>query len=265
MRLRAAVLLAAGCVVVAGAGAPGHAQEIRGRVVDANIGVAVGLAGVFVLDAERNIVESVGADTAGYYTVEPPGAGEYILYVQRLGYFENETPLIAVEAGGVYGVDFELRPEPFRLDPLEVVVRNEELTRYLSLELGVNPNSVLGYRAYQGIRLEEAKLKAEDNTDLLRWLYVPVSHGIQGVCVGSYGMALPERPPGSLRRDYRSAGRGGERRCGALFVNDLRCPNEFIEEFAMDEIAVVVLLGGSVRLYTRDFEWTFNPNRGGVC
>lgn len=250
---------------VLGLSGQGDAQEIRGRVVDANNGAPVGLAGVFLLDAERKLVESVGADTAGFYVVQTPGAGEYLLYAQRLGYFENETPLVAVEAGGVYGIDFELRPEPFRLDPLEVVVRNEELTRYLTLELGVNPNSVLGYRAYQGIRLEEAKLKAHDNTDLLRELFVPVEHGIQGVCVGSIGMRVPERPPASLRRDLASAGSGGERLCGQLFVNDVRCPNEHVEEFDMDRIAVVVLLGGAVRLYTRDFEWNFDPNRGGAC
>ena len=252
-------------VTAALAGAPLDAQEIRGRVVDANNGVAVGLAGVFVMDAERNIVESVAADTAGYYVVQAPGAGEYILHAQRLGYFENETPLVAVEDGGVYGIDFELRPEPFRLDPLEVVVRNEELTNYLTLELGINPNSVFGYRAYQGIRLEEAKLKAHDNTDLLRELYIPVEHGIEGVCVGMIGLGVPGRPPATLQRGSGSAVTGGERLCGQLFVNDLRCPNEHIEEFDMDRIAVVVLLGGSVRLYTRDFDWTFNPNRGGAC
>jgi hypothetical protein len=231
-------------------------QEIRGRVVDANNEAAVGFAGVFVLDVRRNVLVSTAADTAGFYTVEAPGSGEYILFAQRLGYFENETPLVALEAGGVYGIDFELRPEPFRLDPLDVVVRNEELDRYLRLETGVNPNSVFGYRAYQGVRLEEARLRAHDNTDLLRELYIPVSHGMEGVCVGAIGMGLPERGPGDA---------GGERLCGSLFVNDLRCPNEHIESIDMDEIAVVVLLGGSVRLYTRTFDWTFNPNRGGAC
>ena len=68
-----------------------------------------------------------------------------------------------------------------------------------------------------------------------------------------------------MRRGSGSAVTGGERLCGQLFVNDLRCPNEHIEAFDMDRIAVVVLLGGSVRLYTRDFDWTFDPNRGGAC
>lgn len=250
-----------GAVLVAGvaflsAASPALGQEIRGRVVDANNGAPVGLAGVFVLDAERRVLESAAADTAGFYVVEAPGSGDYLLYAQRLGYFENETPLVAVEAGGVYGIDFELRPEPFQLDPLEVTVRNEELTRYLTLEIGVNPNSVFGYRVYQGVRLEEAKLKAHDNTDLLRELYIPVSHGLAGVCVGSMGMALPERGVGD---------EGGRAQCGALYVNDLPCPNEHIESFDMDHIAVVVLLGGGVRLYTRDFDWDFIPYRGGVC
>jgi hypothetical protein len=236
--------------------APLLGQEVRGRVIDATNGAAVGLAGVFILSAEREVVVGSAADTAGYYRIVAPTAGEYFLFVQRLGYFENETPLLALGEGGQYGVDIEMRPEPFRLDPLEVTVRNEELEDYLTLELGVNPNSVFGYRAYQGIRLQQAKLEAADNTDLLRELYVAVTHGFDA-CVGSIGMGLPERGSGSA---------GGERLCGSLYLDDVRCPVEHIEEIPMDRIGVVVTMGGDVRLYTRDFDWTFRPaGRTRVC
>ncbi len=254
MSVRRAVLTMA--VLGFAGGAPLAAQEVLGRVIDAANGAPVGLAGVFILSAEREIVVGSAADTAGYYRIVAPEAGEYYLYVQRLGYFENETPLVALEEGGQYGVDIEMRPEPFRLDPLEVTVRNEGLERYLTLELSVNPNSIFGYRVYQGIPLEEAKLKAEDNTDLLRELYIPVTHGFDA-CVGSIGMGLPARGVGDA---------GGERLCGTLSVDELRCPVEHIEDIAMDRIAVVVVLGGNVRLYTRDFDWTFRPaGRLGVC
>ena len=224
-------------------------QHIRGRVIDSTNGAAVRLAGVFLLDAEREPVEGSAADTTGFYTITAPQPGEYYLFVQRLGYFENETPLLAVGPDGTYEVDIEMRPEPFRLDPLEVTVRNEELERYLTLEFGVNPNSIFGYRAVQGIRLEEAKLKAHDNTDLLRWLYIPVSHGIQ-VCVGSMWLGHPKRASGS---------EGGERLCGSLMLDGYAVPNEHIESIAMDRIAVVVTVPGQVRLYTREFDWTFKP------
>lgn len=228
-----------------------EAQEVRGRLIDADNRQPVALAGVFLLDRDRELVRGAATDTAGYYTIEAPGPGEYILFAQRLGYFENETPLLDLESGRTYGADIEMRPEPFRLDPLEVTVRNEELERHLTLELGVNPNSVLGYRAYQGIRLQEAKLKAHDNTDFLRWLYVPVTHGPE-VCVGSIYVGLPERRAGSA---------GGERQCGNLMVDGYRVPNEHIESIELDRIVVVVLFPGQVRLYTREFDWTFRPGR----
>jgi len=260
MRSRFAILLpvltvgAAALGSVLGGPASLEAQEVRGRLVDAENGAAVGLAGVFLLDRERELVVGSASDTAGYYAITAPAAGEYYLYVQRLGYFENETPLFEAEAEGSYGVDFEMRPEPFRLDPLSVTVRNEELERFLTLEIGVNPNSVFGYRSYQGMRVQEAKLKAEDNTDFLRELYIPVSHGIQ-VCVGSIYRGHAQRTTGSA---------GGERECGALSVDGYDLPNEHIEEIDLDKIAVVVVFPGSVRLYTRDFDWTFRPGGGGA-
>jgi hypothetical protein len=180
-----------------------EAQEIHGRLVDAENGVPVGLAGVFLLDRERELVVGSASDTAGYYAITAPEAGEYYLYVQRIGYFENETPLFAAAADGAYSVGFEMRPEPFRIDPIGVTVRNEELERFLTLEFGRNPNSLLGYRAYQGIRVQEAKLKAEDNTDFLRELYIPVSHGFQ-VCVGSIYRGHATRTTGSASSIGRS-------------------------------------------------------------
>ncbi len=244
-------------------------QTVQGRAVDANNGEPVGLAGVFLLDSARELIVGSAADAEGYYSIEVPGAGEYYLFFQRLGYFENETPLLEIPGPGDFGVDVEMRPEPFRLDPLEVTVQNEELEDFLTLEFGVNPNSIFGYRVYQGIRVEEAKLLAEDNTDFLRELYVPVSHG-QRVCIGTFGGSMPER--GSMARINAAADAATpvavetmNAQCGQLFLDGIQCRNEHIEEIDLDRIAVVVLTPGSVRLFTRGFEWTFKPNIAGAC
>jgi hypothetical protein len=204
------------------------------------------------------------AELDGQYQIDVPEAGEYYLVVERLGYFENETPLLAVGSDGEYGVDFEMRPEPIHLDPLEVAVDNQKLEDFLRLSLGQHPATLPGYRAIQGVRLEEAKLKAEDNTDLLRWLYIPVSHG-RRVCIGTFGAALPPRTSAE-RTNARAERPDPEAQCGALYLNDYRCRNEHIEEIVMDRIAVVVTLRGSVHMYTRDFDWTFRPAGGaGAC
>ena len=248
--VRVGLLLLGLASLLHAAGATGlRAQEVRGRLVDSENAQPVGLAGVFLLDRDRAVVARAATDTAGFYRIRAPGAGEFIVYAQRIGYFENETPLLAVESDRTYGVDIEMRPEPFRLDPIDVTVRNEELERFLTLELGINPNAVFGYRAYQGLRVQEAKLKARDNTDFLRWLYVPVSHGFQ-VCVGTMYIGHPARTTGAA---------GGERQCGKLSVDGYDVPNEHIESIDLDRIAVVVLFPGQVRLYTREFDWTFRP------
>lgn len=230
-----------------------HAQEVRGRLVDSENAQPVGLAGVFLLDSEREVVARAATDTAGFYRIRAPGVGEFTVFAQRIGYFENESPLLALESDRTYGVDMEMRPEPFRLDPIDITVRNEQLEDFLTLEMGVNPNSVFGYRAYQGLRVQEAKLKARDNTDFLRWLYVPVSHGLQ-VCVGSIYISHPERKGGAA---------GGERQCGKLSVDGYDVPNEHIESVDLDRIAVVVIFPGQVRLFTREFDWTFRPGGAG--
>lgn len=150
-------------------------QVVHGRVVETGTDAPVALAGVFLLDADREIVRSVLADSVGRFRITAPSAGEYYLLVQRLGYFETESHLVALSDGGDYALDIEVRSEPIRLDPLLVTVRNKEMERWYTLALGVNPNSLLGFRVIQGARLAEARLKATDNTDLLRWLYIPVS------------------------------------------------------------------------------------------
>ena len=162
----------------------GQAQEIRGQIVDSSTGWPVHTAGVFLLDEDRRQVALSVADSLGRYVVRAPGAGVYYLYVQRIGYYEVESPLVAASDGATYELDLEIRAEPIALDPLLVTVRNEQMERWLTLRLGGNPNELLGYRAIQGIRLETAKLKSDDNTELLRWLFIPVSHGID-VCLGS--------------------------------------------------------------------------------
>jgi hypothetical protein len=261
------------CTWMAGAlcalAAPATGQEVRGRILDSENGVPVGLAAIFLLDADRSPLLASSADVEGRYRVQAPGAGAYYLVVERLGYFENETPLFAVGGEGEYGIDIEMRPEPFRLDPLAVTVDNDRLEDFLTRSLGEgrHPASFPGYRAIQGLRLEQAKLKAKDNVDLLRWLYVPVSVGSR-TCVGSFGgPPLPARTSADRTMAASSAAQTGavaaahasQSQCGALYVDDYRCPNELVHEIDMDRIAVIVTLEGSVHMYTREFDWTFRP------
>lgn len=250
------------------------AQTVQGKLLDAENAEPVSMAGVFILSAGREVLVRSASDTAGFYSIDAPEAGQYYIHVQRIGYFENETPLFQAEAGRTYTVDIEMRPEPIRIDPLSVTVRNEELERFLTLEFGENPNALFGYRAHQGAILQEAKLRAKDNTDVLRRLNVMVSHGRQ-ICInalpgftmpslrtqtGSLLMGESAEELGRLASEVQETVDGGG--CGTLFLDGNLMPNEQLEQLDMESIAVVVTLPNSVRLYTRSFDWTMRPGGG---
>ena len=252
------------------------AQTVQGKLLDAENAEPVSMAGVFILSAGREVLVRSASDTAGFYSIDAPEAGQYYIHVQRIGYFENETPLFQAEAGRTYAVDIEMRPEPIRIDPLSVTVRNEELESFLTLEFGENPNALFGYRAHQGAILQEAKLRAKDNTDVLRRLNVMVSHGRQ-VCInalpgftmpslrtqtGSLLMGESAEELGRLASTVQETGDGGG--CGTLFLDGNLMPNEQLEQLDMESIAVVVTLPNSVRLYTRGFDLTMRPGGGGL-
>ncbi len=151
-----------------------------------------------------------------------------------------ESPFFTLAEGRRYALDFEVEPLPFRIEGVKVTVANERRESWLKQEFGRNPNTVRGFRLIQGARLHEAKGKSDDNTELLRWLAIPVSHE-RRVCV----LSLFDQ-------------------CGQLYVNGRLVPNEHIDSFDMSSIVAVVTIGvagagrgagGKVYLFTRDFRW----------
>lgn len=243
------VLLAWALLASAG---PAGAQTLRGTVLDATNGRPVQLAGVYLLDRNREPIALAIADSLGRYQLTVPGSAEYFLFAQRLGYVEVESPLLAISHGRDYELDLELRPEPIALDPLEVTVRNEEFHDWWRLEYGGNPRDTPGFRLIQGARLEEARLRAEDNTGTLRFLYIPITHG-QRVCIG----VVPRAERGGWRRPVERSPATDPDSCGELYVDGRWIPNEHIEDLDMSTIAVIATFHGVVHMYTRGFNWTF--------
>ena len=267
----------AACALLVVVAAPAHAQQIRGRVLDSSTGTPVPLTGVWLLERDRDQVDLAMADSLGRYFLTVPDSGEYFIVAERFGYFETESPLLGISGTRDYDLDLELRPEPLRVEGLEVTVRNEQVSSWVQGELGLlmPPEALFGYRVLQGERLMEAKTQAAFNpTETLRWLYVPVSHGrcvsinatpraepISSLMVGARnqafgegaatGTASREEVPASASRDPDACAGG------SLWVNDRRVPNEHIERVNMSTIAVVVTLPNMVRMYTYDFDWAF--------
>lgn len=246
--------MVAGATVLAVApGAP--AQTVAGTVFDAGNERPVPMAAVYLLDSGRRPITLAIADSVGRYRLEVPDSAAYYLFAQRLGYFEVESPLVIISSRRDYDLDLELRPEPLALDPLEVTVRNEAFVGWWRLEYGVNPATIPGFRLIQGTPLEEARLRGADNTETLRFLYIPVTHG-QKVCIGF--TPRPER--GGWHRappNPAEVPKAQPESCGRLYVDGRWLPNEHIESIDMASIGVIATFPGVVHMYTRGFDWTF--------
>ena len=269
--LDAAMIAAIG---ILGAASPLTAQVVRGTVLDAKNDRPVGMAGVQLMDEHRNSLVVAMTDSLGRYTLTVPDSGAYFLVAQRFGYEDMVSPLLAISGSRDYDLDLELRPEPLGLGEITVTVRNEQAVEWLTRELGINPTGAFGFRLLQGDRLAEAKVKGKlDPTETLRWLYVPVWHGLECVSINATPRAVrggwrgPREGPlgeaGSVPsgtvsvEQLRSTAAEGQDRCGNLMVNDRPMPNEQLDGIDMSSIAVIVTLPGIVRMYTYDFDWSF--------
>ena len=220
---------------------PAVAQEIAGRAVDAATGAPVIYPEVALFDEDGVLVATTIGDSFGNFTVRAPAPGNYYCVTYRLGYQELRSPLLAVAAEARYAVDFTLHPDPIGLEGLEVTVDNETTLNWLHREFLGSPYAMKGFRMIRGRRLEEAQEKSRDNTEMLRWLYIPVSHGRE-VCV----LIVVQG-------------------CGQLYVNGRWMPNEHIESVEMDSIVAVVTVLESPRvfLFTSSFDWKTHWNTGG--
>lgn len=271
----AAGVLIASLGTAAGTASPLVAQTIRGTVIDATNNRPVPTAGVQLMDGDRNSLQVAMADSLGRYALTVPDSGSYFLVAQRFGYEDMVSPLLALSDTRDYALDLELRPEPLGLGEITVTVRNEDAVRWLTREYGINPSGAFGFRLLQGDRLATAKAKGKlDPTETLRWLYIPVSHGMECVSInatpravrggwkrtsqGAFGDpagAPAGTAPAETLASVASAAEGA--RCGSLMLNDRRLPNEQLETIDMSSIAVIITLPGLVRMYTYDFDWSF--------
>lgn len=241
------------------------AQTIRGRIVDEANGAPVPMAGVFLLAADREVVSSALSDEFGMYVLPVNQGGEYVLRVQRLGYFETESPLLEVSGEHPYTVDLSVRPEPIRIQGLEVEVQMErqnswakDRLRFMDPRWGFgNPAEAYGFRLITGMRLEEAKLRSKDSLDLLRWVYVPIYNSMDGMCV-------------QMRPNFSRGGRGRAMgahdpppaipQCGGVFLDGQSLQPEHVGGIDFRTIHAVMIVGGTLYLMTVDFEQRFQES-----
>lgn len=92
-----------------------QAQSIMGNLLDAQTGRPILLGYVGLLTEEGDRLSWTLADEEGFFRLDAPGPGSYMLYGESLGYRAS------VEGPILIGED-QLLPAVFRLDPMPVVL-----------------------------------------------------------------------------------------------------------------------------------------------
>jgi hypothetical protein len=132
-----------------------------GRVLDQSTDRPVAGAVVALVSRDGTERARVLTDVAGRFTLAPPTAGEYRLLASGLGYFETESPLLALGIDGRASIDLTLVPEPIGLEGLEVSV--EESASEMLWEFGLTP-ATLGSRWIDRAAIDAISAKRDVGT-----------------------------------------------------------------------------------------------------
>jgi hypothetical protein len=124
-------------------GTPAAAQVIEGRVTGDD-GVAVEGALVGLYDRDGTQRAATLSDESGFYRLEAPEPGEYVLGAERIGFSPFRSHLLAVgQQAEPYRIDLEMLRAPVPIEGVTVTAeRQEEIERQLRLLIGVNPKAL---------------------------------------------------------------------------------------------------------------------------
>lgn len=188
------------------------AQTIQGRVLDQENEQPVGGAIVSLVDADGSEEERVLADSVGRFRIIPPEAGEFYLVVERFGYYETRSPLIALSTEGVAALDLMLVPEPVGIEGLEISV--EELAEEELGQMGLTPAG-LGNRWIDREAIDGIAVKRDMGVILERTAQIGMRViRSENLRAGSEDMGLCF----SLQRARTGAGFG---RCAMIVLNGI--------------------------------------------
>jgi hypothetical protein len=104
-----------------------EAQVVRGRLLDAETGVAIAGGTVVLLTEDSVPVRSGDSDPSGNFLLSAPQPGAYRLQAERLGYRTSTTPPIELEARDTLQVEYRLSTQAVVLQPLTVVTTPRRL------------------------------------------------------------------------------------------------------------------------------------------
>lgn len=181
------------------------AQVVTGSVTDASTGASLEGVLVRLLNLDGNEVWAALTDDSGWFALRGPGAGEYFLEAQRIGYRTSRAGPLLLETTRATEVELRLAPEAVRLDSLTVTVE----PRQTALER-------VGFyarRGGEGVFIDRAEIDRRRATSLASLLQ------------GRRGVLVMAAPGGGLRVVLRggvSTSIGGGQFCAPrIFVDGM--------------------------------------------
>jgi len=227
--------------VLAVAGTPGaSAQTLQGRILEELEEQPIETAIVRLLSPDGTVLVTTLASETGDYLIEVPGAGEYQLGAERLGYQSVTSPLLSMSnPDGAYSVDLTMPRDPIPISGITVSAeRRSEVMRGLRNAIGRSPSS-LRHAPLLRPEIQDRVERGHNLVDLARWLPnagIQVHHTLDGPCF-------------QLRR----------RGCMTVYLDGDPILTELIEVVPLDMVESVVVLdrsesvmypNGGILLYT---------------
>jgi hypothetical protein len=110
----------------------GSAQVLMGNLVDAQNGQAIMLGYVGLVTEEGETIVWTMSDEEGFFRLEAPDPGSFMLYGEALGYNSSVEGPVLLGEDQMVPAEFRLEPMPLVLDSLRVVARSRRLSLVLS-------------------------------------------------------------------------------------------------------------------------------------
>ncbi len=219
-------------VLLPAAGTEGAgAQTLRGRVLEEGRNSPVAQASVLLFERGGKLLIRTESDFLGRFVLAPPGRGEFIIEVTRLGYLTTRSPLLSLSEEGEAPVDLFVRPSPIGLEGFEVTVESEmvELLR----GYGQRPED-MGRRWIDRARIEEVPtaLRAKD---VIRW------QGVAGVSVREFG-GSPSMNPLCVTFVRASTVRSAHPPCAITLLNGVKIDPVEVNQMTPEEIEAIAIL-----------------------
>lgn len=94
------------------------AQQIRGRLLDAETNRPVAAASVSLHGADSSVVQTATSDADGHWRLRAATPGVYRVLARRLGYRQTASNPVKLEAGAEPNLVLQLEPMAVSLDPV---------------------------------------------------------------------------------------------------------------------------------------------------